>query len=120
MHNHSTGVARSVQWVQILFFLLALAMAAFGVITLFRHNAPPWAAVLMMVDSVLLGSAGWLIGRRSILIHLLAVLLAAGNAVLTVTDQFGWVDAFVLSGFLVLLLILVVARRQFLPLSQKG
>lgn len=105
---------------QLFFFLLALTMAVFGGVTLFRHNAPPWTAILMIMDAILLGLAGWLISRRSTLIFSLAVLLAAGNAVLTVMDQFGWGDALVLLGFLVLLVLLVVARRQFLPLSQKG
>jgi len=120
MHSYSAEVDKAVRWAQVIFLLLALAMAVFGMVTLFRHNAPPWVAILMILDAVLLGVAGGLISRRSTLIHLLAVLLAAGNAVLSVTDQFGWADALVLSGFLVLLLILVVARRHFLPLSQKG
>jgi len=105
---------------QLFFFLLALTMAVFGGVTLFRHNAPPWTAILMILDAVLLGVAGWLISRRSTRIYLSAALLAAGNAVLTVMDQFGWADALILCSFLVLLLILVVGNRHFLPLSQKG
>jgi hypothetical protein len=113
MHTKISPITKAVRLSQLLFFLMALAMAIFGVISLFRQNVPAWAAILMVVDAVLLGLAGWLITRRSSVFHLLAVGLVAGNAILTITDQFGWVDAVVLLIFLVLLALLVVQRRQF-------
>lgn len=115
MLTQSSPLPTPVRLARIAFFLLALVMAVFGVFTLFRHNAPPWAAILMLVDAALLGLAGALIARRSIPVHLLAVCLVAGNAVLTIADQFGWVDAAVLLAFLALLALLVVERRKFTP-----
>lgn len=113
MSTNNFQITKPVRLAQVIFFLLALAMAVFGVVTLFRHNAPPWIAALMLVDTVLLGLAGWLITRRSRFFHLLAVCLVAGNAVLTIADQFGWADAAVLAAFLSLLVLLVVKRGQF-------
>lgn len=113
MSINNFQISKHVRLAQVIFFLLALAMAVFGVVTLFRHNALPWVAILLLVDAALLGLAGWLITRRSNILHLLAVGLVGGNAVLTITDQFGWVDAAVLAVFLSLLVLLVVKRRQF-------
>lgn len=113
MSINNFHISKPVRLAQVILFLLALAMAVFGIVTLFRHNAPPWAAALMLVDAALLGLSGWLIVRRSHFLHLLAVGLVAGNAVLTIADQFGWVDAAVLAVFLSLLVLLVVKRRQF-------
>ncbi len=113
MFLNNPEIPKAVRWAQILFFLLALAMAVFGVVTLFRHNAPAWAAGLMLLDAVLLGASGWLITRCSRLFYLLMVGLVAGNAVLTVMDQFGWPDALVFAAFLALLILLVTTRRRF-------
>lgn len=113
MFLNNPEIPKAVRWAQILFFLLALAMAVFGVATLFRHNAPAWAGGLMLLDAVLLGVSGWLITRCSRIFHLLMVGLVAGNAVLTVLDQFGWPDALVFAAFLALLILLVTTRKQF-------
>jgi hypothetical protein len=104
---------------QALFFLLAAALAVFGVLTL-SYGTPPLAAALMLVDAVLLGLAGGLLARASTLGYLLAVGLVLGNILAILADQFGWVDAAVLLAFVALLAVLLAARRRFLKIIHHG
>ncbi len=104
---------RLVPLAQVLYFLLAAALAVFGVLTL-SHGTPPFTAALMLVDAVLLGLAGGFLPRSATLGYLLAVGLVVGNILAILADQFGWVDAAVLLAFLALLVVLLAARRQLL------
>lgn len=111
--------SRLVRLAQTLFFLLAAAMAVFGLLTFF-YGTPPVVAALMLVDALLLGLAGWLIPRRSNFFYWLSILLVLGNILATLADQFGWVDAIVLLTFVALLAALLAAHRQFEEIHHGG
>jgi hypothetical protein len=111
MSSPSLDNSKAVRLSQVIFFLLALTMAVFSLLTL-RYGTPLWVAALMALDALLLVCAGWFITRSSPTIFLLAILLVCGNILATMMDQFGWVDAIVLLAFMAQLVLLVTARRQ--------
>jgi hypothetical protein len=108
----------SVRAARLLFFLLALVMAVFAVLTV-RHGTPMWVASLIMLDAVLLDLAGWLLARRSTFIFFAAFILAAGNIVAIFFDEIGPVDLALQVAFSALLLLLIVQREQFLPAREE-
>lgn len=110
--------SNSVRVARLLFFLLSLTLAIFGVLTV-RRGTPMWTAGLMLLDAVLLNLAGWLLLRRSTLFFFAAVLLTAGNLVAILFDEMGPIDFIVFAAFSVLLLLLILQREQFLPFKSE-
>ncbi len=103
--------------VQYSFFFIAIVLMAFGVNSMFRVNFDSNMkaiymvyAVLMLGDALAMLACGLLIGARKIANSLLSL-----NILLSVFDQFGWVDLFfVLLNAFTLGLVLNL-RKEFLP-----
>lgn len=71
-------------------------------------------ASLMFVNSAVLFLIGWGINRGNKLYFYLALIVLAGNIILTVTDEFGLLDMITLVVDNVLLILLLVTRAEFM------
>lgn len=102
---------------RILFFANAIVWFGFGVISLFRvadggdllHRL---IALMMLANAAVMFWLGVLIVSGRAQIFFLAILYVALNAVLSITDQFGWIDFLVLLLNLCLLGALFVTRHR--------
>jgi len=70
---------------------------------------------LMMTNFLLLLLIAWGVGKRRRLFYYLALVVLGTNALLSVTDEFGFLDLLVLLIALAIILLLVVTRTSFLP-----
>ena len=101
-----------------LFFINAVVWLAFGVSSLlFRAldggSLTRWVITAMMVaNAVVMIWFGVMIVSGRNWVFFLAILYMALNVVLSITDQFGWVDALILLLNLVVLGILFLARHR--------
>lgn len=104
------------------FFLLAGLLAVFGVMSMFRGSRDPAMktvhlvyAALMMGDAFALLLCGWLIRGGKAVVFWLSVSLISLNVILSLFDQFGWIDLlFVLLNVFTLGLLLNL-RGELLP-----
>jgi uncharacterized membrane protein YgdD (TMEM256/DUF423 family) len=104
------------------FFPLAVLLAAFGVMSIFRVSPNPEMktvylvyAALMMVDALALLLCGLLIQSGKAAVFWLSASLVSLNILLPIFDQFGWIDLlFVLLNMLTLGLLLSL-RGELLP-----
>jgi hypothetical protein len=108
---------------QILFFVNAAAWLVFGVLgfTQLRtgsSNLRLIYSVLMVANAAVLVWFGVMIIRAQAHIFFLAILYIALNAVLSITDQFGWIDALILFLNLTNLGLLFVTRQRLLQATQ--
>ena len=100
------------------FFLNAAVWLAFGVASLLSRalvNGSPlhWVmTVLMIANAVVMLWFGLKIVSGEKRVFFLAILYVALNVVLSVTDQFGWIDALILLLDLCLLGLLFVTRQR--------
>ena len=108
------------RWAQGLFFLNAAIWVVFGIVSVIRlaGNAGQGVtavvvAILMFGNAGAMALSGALLGKRRLLFYLFALAVLAVNVALTFTDQFGAFDLITLVIDLVLLGILIVARKQF-------
>lgn len=69
-------------------------------------------AGLMVANAAAMFWAAWAISQRKRWMHFLALGLAAVNAILSVTDEFGWIDFMTLLVNLVLVGLLLSARAK--------
>ncbi len=102
---------------QVLFFANAIVWFLFGVMGLIRvieaGSMLRWILVIMMMaNAVVMLWFGVAIVDGQAQVFSLAILYTALNAVLSITDQFGWVDFLVLLLNLCLLGLLFVTRRR--------
>lgn len=102
---------------RILFFSNAVVWFVFGAIGLFRvENGGDLLhrliALMMLANAAVMFWLGVLIVSGRAQIFFLAILYVALNAVLSITDQFGWIDFFVLLLNLCLLGMLLVTRYR--------
>ena len=111
----------TMRWAQGLFFLNAAIWMVFGTVSVVRIGGSAGQGVTAVVVAVLMfGNAGAmalsgaLLGKRRLLFYLFALAVLAVNVALTFTDQVGAFDLITLIIELVLLGILIVARKQFL------
>ena len=112
---------KAMRWAQGLFFLNAAIWLVFGIVSVVRlvGNAGQGVAA-MVVAFLMFGNAGAmalsgaLLGQRRLLFYLFALAVLAVNIVLTFTDQVGALDWLTFTIDLVLLGILIVARKQFI------
>jgi hypothetical protein len=111
---------KAMRWAQGLFFLNAAIWLAFGVVSVVRIGGNAGQGVTALVVAILMfGNAGAMalsgvfLGKRRILFYLFALAVLAVNVLLTFTDQFGAFDLITLIIDLVLLGILIVARKRF-------
>jgi hypothetical protein len=111
---------KAMRWAQGLFFLNAAIWLALGVMSLSRLGGneggvvtAPVVAILMFGNAGAMALSGALLTRRRLLFNLFALAVLAVNIVLTFTDQVGALDWITVGIDLVLVGVLIVARRQF-------
>ena len=109
------------RWAQGLFFLNAAIWLVFGVVSVIRLAGNAGQGVAAVVVAILIfGNAGAmalsgaLLGKRRLLFYFFALAVLVVNVLLTFTDQVGALDWITFALDLVLLGIMIVARRQFL------
>ena len=102
---------------QIMFFLNALVWLVFGVLSfsLALNGVSDWRFVLSLLmfinASVFLGF-GFAIRTGHPRAFFLAIIYVAVNVVLSITDQFGWLDFLIMLLNLVLLSLLIITRQR--------
>lgn len=99
------------------FFLNALVWLVFAVMSFsFAFNgADNWRFVLsalMLINAGIFVGFGFLIRKGQPWVFFLAILYVAVNVVLSITDQFGWIDFLIMLLNLVLLGLLLVTRQK--------
>jgi hypothetical protein len=111
---------KAMRWAQGLFFLNAAIWLVFGIVSVVRLAGNAGQEVTALVVAILMfGNAGAvalsgvLLGKRRLLFYLFALAVLAVNGVLTFTDQVGAFDWITFALDLVLLGILIVARKEF-------
>lgn len=98
-----------------LFFLMAIIWGIFGITSLLRGlSSGAMLAALMFVNATLYLWAGWGIRRRKKRFYFLGIVVLALNIVLTFTDQMGFYDWSTLCIDLAALILLIVARSQYM------
>jgi lysylphosphatidylglycerol synthetase-like protein (DUF2156 family) len=70
------------------------------------------AAILMVGNAMAMWTAGWGVGRRLRLAWVFGVTVLLVNIVLTFTDQVGWVDWATCTVDVILLAVMLAARRE--------
>ena len=112
---------KAMRWAQGLFFLNAAIWLVFGIVSVLRLGGNEGQGVTALVVAILMfGNAGAmalsgaLLGKRRMLFYLFALAVLAVNVLLTFTDQVGAFDWITLAIDLVLLGILIGARKQFI------
>ncbi|MFN2240939.1 MAG: hypothetical protein ACK2U2_01545 [Anaerolineae bacterium] len=110
---------KAMRWAQGLFFLNAVIWLVLGIASLVRLGGSEGGAVTALVVAILMfGNAGAmalggaLLPRRRQLFYLFALAVLAVNIVLTFADQVGALDWITFAIDLVLVGILIVARRH--------
>lgn len=102
---------------QALFFLNAAIWLVFAILSLFRAASENGLTrgvitIMMVANAVVMFWFGVKILSGRAWIFFLAILYIALNVVLSVTDQFGWIDALILLLNLILLGLLFLARHR--------
>jgi lysylphosphatidylglycerol synthetase-like protein (DUF2156 family) len=115
-------IRKSATFVKYLFFITAIILAVFGTGSFMRVNAKPGMvivyilyAVLMFGDAVAMLILGLYINRQMKPIYWAAVIILSLNIILTVFDQFGVIDLLFLLLNVVILVVLIVLRKELLP-----
>ena len=116
MEDYQTSTL--LNWTRILFFVNALFWLILGILSLsFRAfddgSLARWViTVLMLINGLVMIWFGIMIISGGSLVFTLAILYMSLNVVLSITDQFGWVDALILLLNLCLLGSLLVSRYR--------
>ena len=111
-------ISALLKWTRILFFLNAVVWLGLGILSLsFRAledgSLVQWViTVLMLINGLVMICFGIMIISGGSLVFTLAILYMSLNVVLSITDQFGWVDALILFLNLCLLGSLFVTRHS--------
>ena len=111
-------ISSLLKWTRILFFLNAVVWLGLGILSLsFRAlddgSLVQWViTVLMLINGLVMICFGIMIISGGSLVFTLAILYMSLNVVLSITDQFGWVDALILFLNLCLLGSLFVTRHS--------
>lgn len=97
--------------------LLSLMWLIFGVSNLLQADASaPGLALLlaglMVGNAALLGLCAWAVGQQRDKLDYLVLSVLILNLSLTITDQFGWLDALVLVFYVILLGLVVMLRSR--------
>jgi len=110
--------SKMLKLIRTLFFLNAAVWLAFGVSSLlFRAldggSLTRWVITAMMiVNAAVMIWLGVMIVSGRNWVFFLAILYMALNVVLSITDQFGWIDAIILLLNLIVLGMLFLARHR--------
>ena len=105
-----------------MFFLNAFVWGVFGVLSFSRvtNSTSDWRfilSVLMLINASAFLGFGLLIQRGRSWVFFLATLYVAVNVVLSITDQFGWLDFLIMLINLILLGLLFVTRQRMKELA---
>jgi uncharacterized membrane protein (DUF2068 family) len=100
----------------------------FSIIRLMEMSAAPVpsgpvfkaVAILMFGNTAAMLVSAWLVGKQDVWGYVFALAILAVNIFFTFTDQVGFFDWATLAVDLVIVAILVVKRRVFLPVSSTG
>ena len=119
---------RVLRIVQGLFLLNAVIWIVFSIIRLIEIASDPGpvgaffqaVALMMFGNAVAMLLAAWLVGKRDVWGYLFAVAILVVNIFFTFTDQVGFFDWATFGVDLVILVILAVKRRVFLPAALPG
>ncbi|MDP1780173.1 MAG: hypothetical protein Q8K73_07855 [Anaerolineales bacterium] len=105
-----------------LFLFTAAILVVFGAGSFFRINENPnmlglyaFYAFAMFSDAAFMLICAFLLRQKTRRIYLLAVIVLSLNIVLTIFDQFGFVDLIFLLLNLITLIVLFIARKEFNP-----
>ena len=105
-----------------LFLFTAAILVVFGVGSFMRINENPnqvvlYAiyALLMFGDAAFMLICAFLLQRKKKQIYRFAVIVLTLNIVLTIFDQFGFIDLLFLLLNLITLIVLFIARKEFNP-----
>ena len=103
--------------IRFLFFMNAAVWLVFGALNAFRFADESSLmrliyAVLMVTNAVVMVWFGVMIPSKRNWVFFLGILYMAINVVLSITDQFGWIDALILLLNLIILGLLFVARGR--------
>jgi hypothetical protein len=115
MENNQNSIM--LKLTQALFFANAILWFLFGIMSLIRvievSSGIRWILTIMMIaNAAILIWFGVTIAEGRSQVFFLAIVYTALNVVLSITDQFGWVDFLVLLLNLCLLGLLFVTRHQ--------
>lgn len=108
----------SLKWTRILFFVNAVVWLTFGILSLAIRayndgDLARWViTILMLINGLVMIWFGIMIVRGGSLVFTFAIIYLSLNVVLSITDQFGWVDALILLLNLCLLGSLFFARYR--------
>ena len=114
----SDQISKMLKLTRTLFFINAAVWLAFGVSSLlFRAldggSLTRWVITIMMIaNAMVMTWFGVMIVSGRNWIFFLAILYMALNVVLSITDQFGWIDALILLLNLCLLGMLFITRHK--------
>lgn len=107
--------------VRALFFITAIALVFLGAGSFLRDTVNPDMkiiygiyAVLMFGDAIAMLVCGLYIVRQIKLIFWIAVIILSLNIILTIFDQFGWIDFLFSLLNVITLAALLVYRKEFL------
>lgn len=113
----SRQVSTLLKTTQATFFLNALVWLIFGAMSfsLAFNGAGNWRFVLsalMLINASIFVGFGFLIRKGQPWMFFVGILYVALNVVLSITDQFGWIDFFIMLLNMVLLGLLFVTRQR--------
>ena len=102
---------------QAAFFLNALVWVVFGIMSFsFAFNGGGnlrfALSVLMLINAGIFVGFGFLIRKAQPWVFFLGILYVTVNVVLSITDQFGWIDFLIMFLNLVLLGLLFITRQK--------
>ena len=110
-------VSKMLKLTRIAFFINAVVWLVFGILSFIRamkdtSDVRLILSWLMLANAIVMIELGVLIVHRRPWILFIAILFMALNVVLSITDQFGWIDAVILLlNLCVLTLLLVTSHR---------
>jgi hypothetical protein len=102
---------------RILFFVNAAVWLVFGTLSVIQYFEAGSLirlvyAILMIANAVVMAWFGVMIITGRNWVFFLGILYMAVNVVLSITDQFGWIDALILLLNLVILGLLFITRQR--------
>jgi hypothetical protein len=114
----SNQISTTLKWTGIIFFVNTVVWLVFGVLSislraLDEGSLTRWViSILMLTNGFVMIWFGVMIAIGHPRIFTLAAVYVGLNVVLSITDQFGWIDAIILFLNLCLLAFLLVARHR--------
>lgn len=116
MKKDRDRLPRQIAAARTLFFLLAGIWILFGATSLINGSDTLTLilVILMIINAAVLAVIGRGIGKQQRLYYNLGLILLAGNILLTIADEFGWLDLLVLVIYIVLAILMLASRSVFI------